>query len=162
AAMLLSVVCYPVVVLAASGDFTIQMRNEDGQTRTQYVSSHAVRSVASFPVETDVIYRLDENKIIWIDNKAKTYTEATLAELQAASQRSPAGQEVPERFKAMMTPPSVTREGAGETILGYSTEKYAIKSPLVQGETWVTTALKWPAGFRELVLASLPGPMKGS
>jgi hypothetical protein len=148
--------------LAAAQDFTVRMKTDDGKTATYYVSSRAVRDTSSVPVETDVIYRLDQNKRISLDNKNKTYSEITLAQLRDAMGRSgrsltPEQQQMMGRF-GLSGPTTVTKIGAGDTIAGYSTEKYAIKSAMMQAEWSVTQALQYPAAYCDFIAAFLvPG-----
>jgi len=141
----------------AAEDFTARMQNDEGKTATRYVSQKAVRQVSAYPVETDVIYRLDQGKIIRLDHKAKTYTEATpAAASQAFSGQSPGGGKLPPALAA----PTVTKVGAGQPILGYATDEYAIKSFMAHSQVWITTALAYPPGYSEMVAASLPPPAK--
>jgi hypothetical protein len=142
---------------ARAEDFTVHMKNDEGKTATRYVSQKAVRDVSSYPIETDVIYRLDQGKTIRLDHKAKTYTETTpLAESQELSGQSAGGGKLPPGFAA----PTMTKIGAGQPILGYATEEYAVKSFVGQSQVWVTTALAYPPGYPEMVAASLPPPLK--
>jgi uncharacterized protein DUF4412 len=141
----------------AAEDFTVRMQNDEGKPATRYVSQKAVRQVSSYPVETDVIYRLDQGKIIRLDHKAKTYTETTpAAASQAFSGQSPGGGKLP----AGLSSSTVTRVGGGQPILGHATDEYAVKSFMGQSRVWVTTALAYPSGYAELVAASLPPPAK--
>jgi hypothetical protein len=141
----------------AAEDFTVHMKNDDGKTATRYVSQKAVRQVSAYPVETDVIYRLDQGKIIRLDHKAKTYTETTpAAESQGLSGQSAGAGKLPPGIAA----PTVTKVGAGQPILRYATEEYTVKSFVGQSQVWVTTALAYPPGYNEIVTASLPPPAK--
>src|SRR5215475_7668618 len=78
--------------IVSAQDFTVHMKDEDGKSvATRYVTRNAVRNVATFPAETDMIYRLDKGTIITVDNKKRTYSEATLAEIkQMAAQKESA------------------------------------------------------------------------
>jgi len=98
-------------------DFTVQMKDQDGKTSTHYVSRNAVRDVSSAPVETDVIYRLDQGKIIKLNHQQKTYTETTLAEAREqaekkASERGAQQQQMMAHFGANAAP-VVTKLGSG-------------------------------------------------
>ena len=139
-------------------DFTVQMKDGDGKSvATRYVSRNAVRNVSTFPAETDMIYRLDKGTIISVDNKKKTYSEATLAEVkQMAAQKESAMS--PQQIELMHrmgygSAASVTKIGPGETIAGYPTEKYAVKGGTYQGEIWVTPALDPPPGYYDMLTA---------
>lgn len=132
--------------LVAAQDFTIQLSNGDGKTKTHFVSPKAVRTVSSYPIETDVIYRLDQRKIITLDHKSKTYREETLAEARERARKT----------HEEIIPPTATKIGPAETILGYATEKYALKADVVQTEMWVAPALAFPPAFREAAAAAMP------
>jgi hypothetical protein len=145
--------------LVAAQDFTVQLSNADGKTKTHFVSAKAVRNVSSYPIETDVIYRLDQGEIMTLDHKAKTYTEETLAE--ARERASKTFEEIEGtsprqaiRSRMNLASPVVTKIGPDEAILGYATAKYALKSHLVQAEMWVAPALAFPPGFREAAAAA--------
>jgi hypothetical protein len=146
----------------AAQDFTVRMQDEDGKISTHYVSRNAVRNVSSTPVDTDVIYRLDQGKIITLNHKQKTYTEITLAEARQQmekkqSEMGPQQQEVMRRLGMAGAAASITKIGAGETIAGYATEKYAAKTPLSQGEIWVAPALELPPGYYDMVTSFVAG-----
>ena len=143
--------------IVSAQDFTVHMKDEDGKSiATRYVTRNAVRNVATFPAETDMIYRLDKGTIITVDNKKRTYSEATLAEIkQMAAQRESAMTPQEKMLMQRMGNGSatVTKIGAGETIAGYATEKYAVKSPTYQGEIWVAPSLDPPPGYYDMVSA---------
>jgi hypothetical protein len=139
---------------ALAEDFTVHMKNDEGKAATRYVSQRAVRNVSSYPVETDVIYRLDQGRIVRVDHQAKTYTEATPA---AAGQLPP---DQSTESSGALAAPTVTRVGRGQAILGYATEEYAVQSVVGQVQAWVTTALAYPPKYNEMVTASLPPPVK--
>jgi hypothetical protein len=148
--------------LVGAQDFTVHMRGEDGGTATIYVSRSAVRDISTIPVDTDTIYRLDQNRRITLDNKNKTYSEITLAELRDAMARrgGPDPQQVEMMRKlGLDAAPAITKLGPGETIAGYATEKYAIKSAMMQSEWSVTTALQYPQAYYEFLAAFLPPGM---
>src|SRR5215813_10444379 len=111
--------------IVSAQDFTVKMKDEDGKIiATHYVSRNAVRNVSTYPADTDIIYRLDKSTVITIDNKEKTYSEATLAEVrQMAARRenamSPREKELIHRM-GYGSSASVTKIGAGETIAGYA------------------------------------------
>jgi hypothetical protein len=44
-------------------------------------------------------------------------------------------------------PPQLNKLGSGESIAGYPTEKYSIKTGMAQGELWITQALQFPAAY---------------
>jgi hypothetical protein len=159
-----------VVLIIVSGaalaqDFTVHMKDQDGKTATHYLSRNAVRDVSSAPVDTDVIYRLDKGTIIKLNHKQKTYTEVTLAEARQeadkkASNMSPMQQQMMAHMGGNGAP-TVTKLGAGEMIAGYATEKYSIKTPMIQAESWVTPAFELPAGYYDMVTASVGSQVGG-
>lgn len=153
-------ISFAVILLASvrilsAQDFTVRMTDQDGKTAIHYVSRNAVRNVASNPIETDVIYRLDRGTIIRLNHQEKTYTEITLAEARQQGEKN-AG--TTNAQQAMMRrlgmtgggATSVTKIGPGETIAGYTTEKYAAKTPMSQGELWVAPTLDAPAAYYEM------------
>ena len=141
-------------------DFTVHMKDQDGGISTHYVSRNAVRYVSNSPAEVDVIYRIDKGIIVHIDDKRKTYDEVTLAEARQQSAAKSAHQN-PEmaQFAAALTP-TITKIGPGETIAGYPTEKYSIKTGMSKAEGWVTPALELPSGYYDMLSASL-GSLSG-
>ena len=64
--------------MAATDEYTVQMKGANGPV-TLYVSRSAVRRVEP-GFKVDVIYRLSDGKIIYMDDEQKTYSEVTLAE----------------------------------------------------------------------------------
>jgi hypothetical protein len=105
---------------------------DTGRTGHHHVSPKAVRRTEP-EFHVDVIYRLAEAKILYIDNDQRTYSEVTLEE--ARQHGAKAAAEMSPQQKAMMTkmgvnaPASVTKVGPGDTIAGFATEKYAMKTP---------------------------------
>lgn len=150
-----AVIFFASVPILSAQDFTVRMKDQDGKTAIHYVSRNAVRNVASNPVETDVIYRLDRGTIIRLNHQEKTYTEITLAEARQQGEKN-AG--TTNAQQAMMRrlgmtgggATSVTKIGPGETIAGNATEKYATKTAISQGEVWVAPALEAPAAYYEM------------
>ena len=161
-----------VLVLCAqftnAQDFTVHMNEGDGKASTYYVSRNAVRTVSSSPIDTDVIYRIDTGKIITLDNKQKTFSETTLTEARQQAQKNQNSGEAREAAEVMRAlgmnagAVTVTRIGAGESIAGYPTEKYSAKTPFSQAELWVTPALQFPAGYDDMVTASVTAGAGGS
>jgi hypothetical protein len=142
------------VQLIVAQEFTVHMKDDDGNVSTHYVSRYAVRNVSSVPAQSDMIYRLDRNQIITINHKDKTYGEISVSELQGLMDKKM--QQTAEQKEAMRrmgygVPPTVTKLGPGETICGYATEKYSIKSSMTQGENWVAPGLEVPAGYYDML-----------
>jgi len=46
-------------------------------------------------------------------------------------------------------------------IAGYSTERYSIKTPMIQTESWVTPDLELPPGYYDMVTASVASQVGG-
>ena len=150
-------------MILGAQDFTVRMKDQDGKIAVHYVARNAVRNVSAYPIETDVIYRIDQGKIIRLNPKQKTYTEVTMAEereIISTAHVKPQDQEMMHRM-GLDAPPTITNLGAGETIAGYATEKYSIKTPLVQGESWIAPELEVPAGYRDMTAASIAGQVPG-
>jgi hypothetical protein len=132
-------------------DFTVRMKDQDGKIAVHYVSRNAVRNVASNPVETDVIYRLDSGKIITLNHQKKTYTELTLAQARERFEKAMSAQQAAMRRLGMnVGTVSITKIGPGETIAGYATERYATKTPMTQGEVWIAPALEVPPAYYDI------------
>lgn len=149
----------------AAQEYTVHMNGANGTT-TIYVSPNAVRRTEP-GFKVDVIYRLSEGKIIYIDHQKKTYSEVTLAEARQRSTQATAG--MSPQTKAMMSrmgnaTPSFTKVGAGETIAGYATEKYLIKSAAAETEILAAPALSVPVGYYEAtrVSAGATTPLGGA
>jgi len=144
--------------ITAAQDFTVQMKDETGKlVATHYISRNAVRNVSNYMADTDMIYRLDKGTIITVNNKAKTFSEVTLAEVRQMAARkesamSPQQKEMMHRM-GFGSAASVTKVGAGEAIAGYATEKYVVKGATYQSELWVAPALDVPAGYYDMVSA---------
>jgi hypothetical protein len=141
--------------------------NANGRTSTSthYFSGNASKSVTS--EGQDSIVRFDQQKMISIDNKKKTYSEMTFQEMQAAIDAAAKGlgelQGDPEAMAAMKKmmgggnsgPLTVTKQGPGETIAGYATEKYLVTGPL-QMEIWAAPELKAPTAYYDAMKVRLP------
>jgi hypothetical protein len=141
-------------------DFTVRMKDQDGKIAVHYVSRNAVRNVASNPVETDVIYRLDTGKIITLNHQKKTYTELTLAQARQRFEKAMRAQQATMRRLGMnVGTVSITKIGPGETIAGYATEKYATKTPMTQGEVWIAPALEAPPAYYDIATTHAAGQM---
>ncbi len=142
-------------------DFTVRMNEGDGKTSNYYVSRNAVRNVSSSPIDTDVIYRLDTGKIITVDTKQRTYSETTLAEARQQIQKHQNSAEASKQAEELrglgidLGAITIARAGPGESIAGYATQKYSMKTPFSQGEIWVAPALEFPAGYYDMVTTSL-------
>jgi Domain of unknown function (DUF4412) len=44
-------------------------------------------------------------------------------------------------------PAQLTKIGPGESIAGYSTDKYSLKTAIAQVELWITQSLQFPAAY---------------
>jgi hypothetical protein len=141
---------------AAVDEYTVQMKGANGPV-TLYVSRGAVRRVEP-GFKVDVIYRLSEGRIIYVDDEQKTYSEVTLAE---ARQRGAQGAaEMSPQQRAMMAKmgagaaPTFAKLGPGETIAGYPTERYAAKTPAIETEIEAAPGLSVPPGYYDMTRAS--------
>jgi hypothetical protein len=140
----------------AADQYTVRMNGPNGPL-TLYVSPTAVRRTEP-GFHVDVIYRLVDGKILYIDNEKKTYSEVSLDE--ARQHGTKAATEMSPQQKAMMTkmgvgaPASVTKIGPGETIAGFATEKYVMKTPAVETEILAAPTLTVPNGYYDMARAS--------
>jgi len=127
---------------------------------TTYFSRDAMRSSGE---SYDTIIRFSEGKMITIDHKKKTYTELSFQELQNKMDKM--GEEMgknKEQMEAMQKimgqtagQASVTKLGPGESIAGYTTEKYVIKGPM-EGEVWAAPDLKVPGAYYDAMKLRVP------
>src|SRR5439155_11193133 len=74
---------------AAAQDYTVQTKT-DGGTAMTYVSRNAIRKTEPGS-RVDVIYRLAEGKIIYIDHTKKAYAEVALEEARQSNVKMAAG-----------------------------------------------------------------------
>jgi hypothetical protein len=111
----------------------------------------------------DMIVRYDHGKIITVDHKKKTYTEMTMDQLQQkineAAKSINENKEQMEALRKVMGqsfgPISVTKQGSGETIAGYATEKYLVKGPM-EMEIWAAPDLKIPGAYYDIMKLNVP------
>lgn len=133
-------------------------------TTTHYFSANATKSVS--PEGMDSIIRFDQQKLISVDNKKKTYTEITFQQMQAMIDQLGKGmagmQNDPEAMaaiKKMMggssAPLTVTKAGPGENIAGYATEKYVVSGPMDM-EIWAAPDLKVPTAYYDAMKIRVP------
>ena len=131
------------------------------QTSVSYFSGASMKTTSANG--TDVIMRYDQGKIITIDHKKKTYTEMTFEQLQQkineAAKTMNENKEQMEALRKVMGqsfgPISVTKQGPGETIAGYATEKYLVTGPM-QMEIWAAPDVKIPAAYYDLMKLNVP------
>ncbi len=149
--------------IAAAQTFTIHMKMDNGaEGTTYYVSPNAIRRTT--PGGTDVIDRLDRGTIIDVDHRSKTYKEVSASE---AHQKIASGMaNLDPQKKAMLhqmgfdAPAQMTKIGTGESIAGFPTEKYSLKTGMAQGTLWITQSLQFPAAYyRDFnLLSGVSGP----
>lgn len=131
-------------------------------TDTDYYSNNAVKMSKSDG--TDTIIRFDTKTLVTIDNNKKTYTEMTFEQMQQMLSKVTAqlGQnsEQLEAAKKMMglsdTSVSVSKAGAGETIAGYSTEKYLVTMGPITMEIMAAPSLKVPGAYYDVLKVQSP------
>jgi hypothetical protein len=167
-------VCLGLTVTAApqffKSDLTLHSTETSSSARggdrtttvTTYMSGGAFKRSSSDG--NDTIIRLDEGKMVMVDNNKKTYSEVTFQEMQAVmDQAGAAAQNLPPEAAAAMqkmmgganTPVSVTKTGAGEPIAGYATEKYTVTGPMAM-EVWAAPDLKVPPQFYDAIKMRMP------
>lgn len=145
-------------------DFTIRMKMDDGgEGTTYYVSPIAIRRTT--PGVNDVIDRIDRGTIIYLDHRTKTYKEGPVAQAKEAMAKGMAERMDPQKMALLHqmgldAPPQLTKIGPDESIAGYATEKYSLKTGMAQGELWITQALQFPAAYyRDFnLLSGVAGP----
>jgi hypothetical protein len=130
-------------------------------TSTSYFSGNATKR--SSADGKDSIIRFDQEKIVTIDHKKKTYSEITFKQLQEILNKVNSGMpqdpEAMAAIKKMMggssAPLTVTKQGPGETVAGYATEKYLVTGP-IEMEIWATPDLQLPAAYYDAIKMRLP------
>jgi hypothetical protein len=139
--------------------------NGKTSTMTQYFSGNATKSMSTDG--NDSIVRFDQEKLISIDNKQKTYTEMTFQQMQEMMDQvgqSMAGlsdnPQAAAALKKMMgggdsAPLAVTKQGPGEPVAGYATEKYLVTGPMDM-EIWAAPDLKVPVAYYDAVKIRIP------
>jgi hypothetical protein len=136
-------------------------RGGGASTGTDYYSKSALKTSSSDG--NDTIIRFDAEKIITIDNKKKTYTEMTFKQLQDMLSMLGSGmgadREGMEQMKKMMgqvdSAITLSKQGPGEDIAGYATEKYLLTGP-IQMEIWSAPNLKIPAAYYDVMKIQMP------
>ncbi len=182
---LLCAVCIFVLALASfSPDANAQIFSQDltmhstttssgmmGQgggttTGTEYYSRNAMRMNQSDGKDT--IIRFDSEKIINIDNNKKSYTEMTFAQLEqmlnkmgeqlgAQLGKNSAQLEAAKKMLGLTDASvSVTQEGEGETIAGYTTDKYLVKLGPIEMEIMAAPSLKIPSTYYDVLKIQAP------
>jgi hypothetical protein len=161
------VVLIATVLPAVAQEFTIHMKMADGADgTTYYVSPNAIRRTT--PGANDVIDRIDRGIIIYIDHRNKVYKEVPAAEARDKIASGFANMDAQKKAMlhqmGMDTPAQLTKIGPGETIAGYPTDKYSLKTGMAQGELWITQSLQFPAGYyRDFnLLSGIAGPVGDS
>jgi len=130
-------------------------------TSTNFFSGNAVKR--SSPEGQDSIIRFDQEKIVTVDNKKKTYSEITFKQLQEmmekVSSAMPQDAEAMAAMKKIMggssAPLTVSKQGAGETVAGYATQKYLVTGPF-EMEIWAAPELKLPPAYYDAIKMRLP------
>jgi hypothetical protein len=150
--------------LLSQGLTMTETRTANGRTTTttSYFSGNATKTVS--PDGIDSIVRFDQQKLITIDNKKKTYSELTFQQMQEMSDKlATAVPSNPEAIAAMKklglggstAPVSVTKQGPGETIAGYATNKYLVSGPFDM-EIWAAPDLRVPVAYYDGMKALIP------
>jgi hypothetical protein len=150
-----------LTVLSTTTSTGMMGRGGGTTTGTDYYSKNAIKMTSSDG--NDSIVQFDSEKFITINNKKKTYSEMTFKQLQenlsTAGKRMEADPETMAAMKKMMGSAmdsfSVAKEGPGEQIAGYATEKYRIQGP-VEMEIWAAPSLKIPAAYYDVLKFQMP------
>jgi hypothetical protein len=145
---------------------TGMMGAKGGEPRpsTLYLSSNAMRHTQADG--TDIIMRFDQNKMIFVDNTKKSYSEATFEELQQRADQAAAqagkgmNKEQMEAMRQVMGGASaafkVSKAGPGERIAGYATEKWLMSFGPVEMELSAAPELKIPPAYYNALKIRMP------
>lgn len=139
-----------LTAIATAQEFTIHMKTDTGaEATTYYVTPTAMRRAS--PGLNDVIYRFDRGTLIYLDHRNKTYKEGPVAPAREAIAKGMANMD-PQKMAMMHqmgldAPPQLTKIGPGESIAGYPTDKYSLKTGMAEGELWITQSLQFPAAY---------------
>jgi hypothetical protein len=132
--------------------------DEPTEISTTYVTNNAMRHKAADvgAGQFDVIDRIDNGVIIFLDHNKKTYKEISVQEFKAyvdeqsnrmnARMRDPRDQDRLQRM-GVTEDSSLEKLGPGETIASYATDRYLLKGPVAQAELWITQSLQFPATY---------------
>lgn len=137
-------------------------------TATIYVSRRALRRSSSDGV--DSIFRFDTQKIVTIDNKKKSYSEVSFDDLQKrlndsfkAMDNKEGGEDAKQAMEAMKKmfggigdSVKVTKQGAGEKIAGYATNKYDLEMGMLKMQMWCAPDLRMPATYYDSFKMRMP------
>jgi len=136
-----------VASAASAQDVTLRMQADAAGASTYYISRNAVRYTNAV-VNVDVIYRLDQNVVITLDGKSKTYRRVSLSAPPSATARPAAGNSA-ELFRQLGfdAAPTVTSLGPGGNIAGYATQKYLVATSGVRAEIWIAPSLEMPEAY---------------
>lgn len=157
-------------------DLTIQEKSSSSggpqgsgreSTATIYLTSKAFRRSSSDG--TDSIFRFEDQKIVSVDHKKKTYSEITLEELQKKMDESmqamnkeggedqkQAMEAMKKMFGGMADSIKVTKIGPGEKVMGYNTEKYQVDMGMMKMQMWCAPDLKMPPAYYDSVKLRMP------
>jgi hypothetical protein len=164
-ALAAALLCVGVPTAALAQNMTLhstETTNGKPSDVTTYMTANALRRNSSDG--NDFIVKLDEGKLITIDNKKKTYSEVTLQQLQDMMATLTGGQNLPPEAVAMMKKMmggsgsgdfTVTKVGPGETIAGYATDKYEVTGPMNM-EIMAAPDLKAPPQYWDALRARMP------
>ena len=139
-------------------------------TGTTYMSKNAIRHTES--QGTDSIIRFDEKRMIHIDHKQKTFTSMTFEQMQKmmdslgqqlGKEKGEDGQQAMQAMKKLFGNVSdsvkVTKQGPGERIAGYPTQKYLVEMGFMQMEMWAAPDLKMPPVYYDSIKMKAQNPM---
>jgi hypothetical protein len=154
---------------ASAEDLTINFKDSDGSTSTNYFSKDRIRVNNG---SNDVILEFASGKMVRIDHRKKQYTEITLAEMEESMKAMSAQMEqsmatlppqMREKMAGMMggvAAETTVAKGQSRTIAGYPCQTWTIAmGTSMTVETCNSTALAPPfdpANFQKLSRISLP------
>lgn len=110
----------------------------------------------------EIIIRLDEKKVYIVNHNQKSYTTTTVEEFEklirdglAEFNASESVSDLEKSTGRKVGEGKVVRQGPGEQIAGYATEKYVVTGP-VEFQLWVCPAIEPPAAYYEAFRTALP------
>jgi hypothetical protein len=135
-----------------------------GQPQTSKVVSYFADNSMKQEREdgNEIIVRLDEKKVYVVNNNQKSYAATTIEEFEKLIKDGLAEFSASETVSALekstgqkVGEGKVVRQGPGEQIAGYSTERYVVTGP-VEFQLWVASTIEPPASYYEAFRVALP------
>jgi hypothetical protein len=128
---------------------------------TTYFTARAMKVESANEPSTIILF--DDQKLITVDHRKKTYSEITFRQLEESMNTLVAEMEKnKEQYEAMRRMMggsaesfTVEKAGPGDVIAGYKTEKYLLKGPY-EMQIWAAPDLKVPALYYDAMKMRMP------